>query len=437
MTTYTRANRTAQWFGEKYPGSRLNLTAATAVVVIHTTESMTWPDYDGGATAPNYTANPSNSEKALTFRAHFEDECSSRALRNLAGGVETNTLNAVQIELVGTCDYAKRSTWNGKTAGKDYIYWPAASDWALRDLGEFLADMHRRHGLRLHSPVAGWLAYGPDSRRPGVSPASYGASPVRLTGAEWRQFTGVCGHQHVPENVHGDPGAIDIGRVLAFASEALGDDTKEATMKAPKAVPAKWSRFAHLMPYCRNNSIRGLDAAKRAGYTAIDLDAQVCWANSSRKRRVMICTHWGTVGKEFYDPLGKIKPGTKFAALTWPEVKRLRSKDGKGFRIHKMNRMLRAATKRGLRVEVEAKGHKAFAKRPGLWRRLRTVADAVGADVQVKTLTGLGGSASARLEAAKAAGFVTIVLPRGSRRLSKTKFWPVTDYVRGPVTWVA
>jgi hypothetical protein len=65
--------------------------------------------------------------------------------------------------------------------------------------------------------VPTWLSYGKDPRRPGITPASYGASPARMSFAQWQNFTGWCGHQHVPENDHGDPGSMDFARVIALA----------------------------------------------------------------------------------------------------------------------------------------------------------------------------------------------------------------------------
>jgi hypothetical protein len=35
-----------------------------------------------------------------------------------------------------------------------------------------------------------------------------------MTEDEWNNFDGWCGHQHVPENEHWDPGKLDIGRLL-------------------------------------------------------------------------------------------------------------------------------------------------------------------------------------------------------------------------------
>lgn len=213
MSNYAKADTKVQWFQDNYPGADMNLTAATEVAVLHTTESADWPSYDGGSKAPHYTAKFDIANRKAAWRGHFPDEKSSRALVNLSGGVETNTLNAVQVELIGTCDPRHRESWGSLKAGVDYIYWPEAPYWALRAVADFLADQHVRHGLQLRSLV--FQAY----------PASYGplggTNKVRLTGAQWRAFAGVCGHQHVPENVHGDPGDINIATILKIAQEIV------------------------------------------------------------------------------------------------------------------------------------------------------------------------------------------------------------------------
>lgn len=214
MTTYSKADNKTQWFANRYASSTMHPN----VTVLHTTEGGDWPGYEGGATAPNLTVKADKATKRLKVRGHFPLNGSSRALRNTAGGVETNTLNCIQIELVGTCDPAHKD-------GYGAIYWPDAPDWALEQLGDLLADLHDLYpAIKL---VAGgkvvngrWPAY----------PASINAN--RMTFAQWRGFYGICGHQHVPENVHGDPGALDIGKVLAYAK---GGATPTPTPKpAPK-----------------------------------------------------------------------------------------------------------------------------------------------------------------------------------------------------------
>jgi len=176
------------------------------VATLHTTETSGWPGYEGGATAPNYTGNPPIGVRFGKWRAHYPDEKSSRALKNLAGGVETNTLNDVQFELIGTCDPKHAKTWGKLKAGKHYVYWPHATKRQLRWVARMMADMNVRHGLQLKAPKR-FLPY----------PASYGSNGVRMSFAEWRNATGIVGHQHIPENVHGDPGNINIAYIIQQA----------------------------------------------------------------------------------------------------------------------------------------------------------------------------------------------------------------------------
>ncbi|MBQ1164635.1 hypothetical protein KBZ21_42420, partial [Streptomyces sp. A73] len=78
-------------------------------------------------------------------------DTSARALVNRAGGVETNTLNVCQVEVVGTCDPGTHATWT--RAGYAHLYMPDLPDWAIRDLGEFAEWAHAKHGVPLSSDV--------------------------------------------------------------------------------------------------------------------------------------------------------------------------------------------------------------------------------------------------------------------------------------------
>ncbi|MER5219036.1 hypothetical protein [Streptomyces flaveus] len=200
---YPYASR-KHWYQDEYGGDAMEVNA----VVLHTTEGRTLPDYGGGASAPNLTAVPDLAAKKLRWYQHFDIETSSRALVNESGGVETNALNVCQLELVGTCDPSTHAKW--EEAGESHIYWPEAPDWALRGVARFLAWMHAEHDVPLSGPKA-WPAY----------PKSYGnEGGQRMSGAEWNDFKGVCGHTHVPENDHGDPGAIDFAQLIKYAKEA-------------------------------------------------------------------------------------------------------------------------------------------------------------------------------------------------------------------------
>jgi hypothetical protein len=232
----------------QYSGSDMEVNCG----VVHTTEGRTLPSYNGGAMAPTVTGVPDIPAKKIRWYQHYDVDESARALANKLGGVATNTANAFQIELVGTCDDTKSTTWGGTRAGVDYIYWPAAPDWALAEVAWLVRWLNANHGIPL-TCVKDWLAYGKDARRPGITPASYGASPARMTFAEWNAFKGWCGHQHVPENDHGDPGSMDFARVIALAKNGTTppqeddvaltvDDVKKLwTTDNVIGVPADWS----------------------------------------------------------------------------------------------------------------------------------------------------------------------------------------------------
>lgn len=247
------------FFGSgRYSGSNMEVNCG----VVHTTEGMSLTTYDGGAVAPNVTGLPDLKAEKIRWYQHFDVDESARALENKLGGVETNTANVFQIELVGTCDANHAKTWGSKRAGVDYIYWPDAPDWALAEVAWLVRWLHDYHGVPL-TCVSNWLAYGTDSRRPGVTPASYGANPARMSMAAWRQFTGWCGHQHVPENVHGDPGNMPFARVIALAKGATNTESKEDDMPNAKDVWLYKGKDEHSDAYAYlRNTKKVADAVK-------------------------------------------------------------------------------------------------------------------------------------------------------------------------------
>jgi hypothetical protein len=217
---------TAYWYGSTYPGSAMEVN----VLCWHSTEGASLPSYDGGSMAPNFTARPDFAVKRLVWYQHFDFDVSSRALRNLSGGVETNTLNVCQVEIVGTCDPATHTKWTN--AGIQHLYTPELPDWAIRDLAAFARWANANHGVPLSSGLT-FKAY----------PSSYGSNGVRMTGSQWNNFTGHCGHQHVPENDHGDPGAMPIAAILAAANNGTiqEDDVALTDAEIKKIAAAVWA----------------------------------------------------------------------------------------------------------------------------------------------------------------------------------------------------
>lgn len=210
---YPGADRSSQWAFGRYPGDLMN----TNCVVLHTTETTGWPGYGTGY-YPNLTYHPGQRK----WRQHLPLNRSARALENRSGGVETNTANCVQIELVGTCDRSYHNRYGG-------LYWPEAPDDALDDLAEFLAFMKTEWGVKLIAPPQ-WPSYAVSSK---------GGTTQRMTFSQWRNWYGVCGHMHVPEQSHLDPGDIDIARLLVKAERLAGGTPAAPAPNKPAPKPTE------------------------------------------------------------------------------------------------------------------------------------------------------------------------------------------------------
>jgi hypothetical protein len=194
---YPPANRTAQDFSRAYPGV---IFTSLRCLVLHTTETSGWPGYSGGASAPTFTALPDYTNKKLVWHQHFPLNMSARALRNDPGGVNTNTTNVVQVELIGTSEKSGPG-----------MYWAEAPDWALASLADFIKFLNVEWGIPMTSTVK-WVAY----------PASYGFNASqRLSGNAWTSYRGILGHEHVPENDHGDPGLFPWSRLNNYLEADL------------------------------------------------------------------------------------------------------------------------------------------------------------------------------------------------------------------------
>lgn len=164
------------------------------VGVIHTTESAVGKYRKGSSTNygnfghanfPHFTVD----EQGGQFRVwqHISLGRAGRALKNRSGGVQTNREGCIQIEVVGS-------------ATKPFTSRPVIVE-GLKALMRWIeenTDIPRATQVE-------WTRY----------PESYGVrAKQRLSPARWVQYRGWLGHQHVPENDHGDPGRLDIDLLL-------------------------------------------------------------------------------------------------------------------------------------------------------------------------------------------------------------------------------
>jgi len=143
-------------------------------LVWHTTEGYGLPSYVGSN--PHFTLDP----KTGVLYQHQPVTGAARALANASGGVETNTRGAIQVELIGFA--AQTQTW---------------SDDTYAEVAELARWIEKHCGV------------------PRSCDVTFGGPPgQRMSADKWNAYSGHCGHQHVPENDHWDPGAFRIDKVL-------------------------------------------------------------------------------------------------------------------------------------------------------------------------------------------------------------------------------
>jgi peptidoglycan hydrolase-like protein with peptidoglycan-binding domain len=167
-------------------------TRPPAILVLHSTEGASYPSYAPPGGPPHFTIHP----WARTFRQHIPLSTGARALKAPITSRAINSNGTVQIEIVGSCV-------DGRTPNvTDLAGDPGAFDYLARVIDAIL----RETGIPAATSV-NWYHY----------PESYGAGRgQRLPyGSAWLSHRGIIGHQHVPDNTHGDPGDFPIGELLA------------------------------------------------------------------------------------------------------------------------------------------------------------------------------------------------------------------------------
>lgn len=152
--------------------------------------------------------------------------------------------------------------------------------------------------------------------------------------------------------------------------------------------------YHRLQPFKHvENSLRGIRLAARGGYDAIDIDLQMT------DDGVIVATHWGRplAHDGFHDPEGKIPRYRPVRRMTWAQVSRLVSG---GYRIRRIERILRSCADRGVVAVLEPKGDPRFTH-DWPWQHIAAVADDCGATVSVRALH----ENADALPAARRAGF--------------------------------
>lgn len=137
--------------------------------VLHTTEGSTAEGAIGAFNANNSWPHWLVDFNGIVWQ-FIDSNRAARALRNLAGGVETNREPVWQIEIVGFAARPESMTIKQRDALRKLMRWVEAT-----------------HGVLPKTPPLPFAS-------------RYGQPGTRMGPSMWKSYSGWCGHSHVPEN---------------------------------------------------------------------------------------------------------------------------------------------------------------------------------------------------------------------------------------------
>jgi hypothetical protein len=179
----------ARWLAGNDGGSYLG---GSWRIVWHTTEVATAEEAFGYFRKRN--SWPHFTVDELRVYQHVDTGIACRALEHPPGGIETNRWHAVSIEIVAQAALPK----------------PVARIARAARLARWI---EQTHGV----PQV-WPNGHPLPAKDGKDPGGHNRDPKT-----WKDQGGHYGHCHVPDNVHWDPGQIDIAALMAPDPPDVGD----------------------------------------------------------------------------------------------------------------------------------------------------------------------------------------------------------------------
>lgn len=168
-------------------------------IVFHTTEILS----DPRQWIPNWG---SPSQIVLDYERDLAVQVlnileGGKSLENRAGGVETNRMPCVQIEINARSEEVP--TWSD-----------AKYRWIARKVAAIVLEL-KACGVQVEIdpntvPLPGAI---PNSARVNA--------PQRLSDQQWLNLSSACGHRHVPENEHWDAGLLDMRLIMTYVVQEL------------------------------------------------------------------------------------------------------------------------------------------------------------------------------------------------------------------------
>lgn len=186
-------------------------------IVHHTTEGSTAAGaFDAFA---KHRSDPHFTVDATKIYQHIDTAMAARALRNNAGGVQTNRDSAVQIEVVGFAGAPKKGL-------------------TLKNVARLCRWIEATHGI----PKV-WPSGPPKPAVRGGDPGGHNRDIVA-----WDTTSGHFGHCHVPENSHWDPAYSKI-EADYLLNAAFDENGKLANPEDPLVAPLLSRPLAPLTNY--------------------------------------------------------------------------------------------------------------------------------------------------------------------------------------------
>lgn len=208
--------------------------------VLHTTEGFSVAGaigaYKASGSFPHFTVTNGFVEQ------HVPINTFATALERRPGTIDTNRASAIQIEIV----------WFAGKADQ-------MSDGLLDTLAPLMRWIERQTGIRFESH------------------AQFGNVVKRFTNDQWQKFDSWCGHAHVPNNNHWDPGAFPIDKLHPLFDP---QPPEEENMEKPTDIVHEyvWPSGRSLVRLLRNGDVRCYGLTFRGAINQIPLNDRKNWS---------------------------------------------------------------------------------------------------------------------------------------------------------------